>query len=134
MNKLLGIRIMFFGLGIACLIVLYFTFLLGYVFGPLAFNPPEVKPHFIVDMFFYKEYFVIGLIHLSSLIAAIMSFVVAIKPDKPLVHHTLLCYLVVLIALLLQVAWSSVQRGGTLPQLKEGERALQEQEKIRKAR
>ena len=125
MNRLPWIRIVFLGLGIAFLIVLYFAFIIGYVFGPLALNPPEAQPRFILDMFFYKEYFVIGLIHLSSLIAAMMSFVVAMKPDKRLVQNALLCYIVVCMALLLQLAWSSILRGGTLPQLKEMERGLQ---------
>lgn len=130
MNKIILIRTMFLGLGVLFLVVLYFVFVMFYIFGPLAFNPPEAKPHFIIDMFFYKEYFVIGLIHLALLVAVAMSFIVVFRTQKQIINKTLLSYLLVLVFFLAQILWSSFLRGGTLPQLKERERILQEQEKL----
>lgn len=122
---------MFLGLGTLFIAVLYIVFIMFYIFGPLAFNPPVAKPHFIIDMFFYKEYFFIGLMHLALLIAAAMSFIVVFRPQKQIINKTLISYLLVLISFLAQILWSCFLRGGTLLQLKERERILQEQEKKR---
>ncbi len=42
-------------LGIASLTVMYFIYIIGYLFGPLSFNPSEAKSRYIIDAFLYKE-------------------------------------------------------------------------------
>ena len=131
MNKLIWIRILFIVLGLASLAVLYFAFVIGYVFGPLAFNPLEAKPHYIIDMFLYKDYFVIGLIHLSSLVAGILSLIVVFKPERQWIHKALFSYLLVVLFLVSQVLWSNFLVEGSRQSLQEKERILQEEAKTR---
>ena len=103
MTKQIGIRLLFFISGIASFAVLYFAFIIGYQFGPLAFNPPEVKPHYIIDMFLYKDYFVIGLIHLSSLVAGILSLIVVFKPERQWIRRAIFSYLFIVLFIVFQV-------------------------------
>ena len=106
MNKQIFFRVLFFMLGIISIVVLFFVYLLGYIFGPLAFNLPTAKPRYLIDMFLYKEYFVIGLIHLSLLISTIISFVTAFKPSKKFMHISIFSYISVVVLFVIQIFWS----------------------------
>ncbi len=106
MNKDILIRILFVVFGVLSIIALFTTYLIGYIFGPLAFNPVNAKPHYIIDMFLYKEYFIIGLIHLAFLTTAILSFLAATNLNYK--KKAIICYIFALFLLLLQILWSNL--------------------------
>ena len=101
-------KVVFAVVGILLAVAWGVVFLIGYVFGPLAFNPPEAKPRCIIDMFLYKDYIGFGLLLVSLLASVVTSFVAAARPSRA--RLTYVSYAITAVALVFQRLWNTVLR------------------------
>ena len=96
------------GLATAGLAALLFN--LGYLFGPLAFDPARRQPPCALDMFLYRDYFIVICLILASAATAILSFAAVVRPTRKLFSWIASGYIVVFVLFLLQNIWGAALR------------------------